>query len=133
MKPNKNASLFFNHFKYIGVFKKPYEIELSHDNHSIFNEILQKNQPLSLEEWQKLRLNILSSERSISPINIDATIIGYCVPNGHLDLAQSYFHFLKQSNIQPNLATLGKYLKLFYNISRTRPLTEMEKAEIENL
>lgn len=84
---------------------------LSSDNRQLINE----NRPLSDVEWQTLRNDLFGSDRSITEVNIDATILGHCLPDGLLETGKSYVRFLRVAGRQPNLATLGRLLRLYHN------------------
>lgn len=82
---------------------------------NILSNFLQKNRSLTIDEWTEIRSNLLKTTRSgITDYNIDAIILGQCMPNGQINVAKSYMSFLRSTNRNANLATIGRYLKLFY-------------------
>ncbi|KAJ8929374.1 hypothetical protein NQ314_017955 [Rhamnusium bicolor] len=86
-------------------------------NNDLILNTMENSQISSINDWINVRKAILEHEYNrgqYSKHNIDAMILGYCVNNKKYDLGSSYLDFLSQENIRPNLATLGRYLKLLY-------------------
>nr|CAH7762887.1 unnamed protein product [Callosobruchus chinensis] len=74
----------------------------------------------SLNDWKTVRNSILEhtyNSGKYTTNNIDAIILNYCANKKDCNLGTSYLNFLKRENIKPNLATIGKYLKLLYTIN----------------
>ncbi|XP_055854477.1 mitochondrial ribonuclease P catalytic subunit [Episyrphus balteatus] len=81
-------------------------------------------------EWKKLREQLLANSRNIHLQNVDAIILGQCNSTEDLPIAKSYIEFLESQSIQPNNATLGKLLKIYYLSGKTSKLTEKDEMEI---
>lgn len=69
-------------------------------------------------DWQKIRKQVLEIGKPFTPVNMDYVIMSYCNVNNDLSLGKSYLNFLQSNNIDPNLATLGQYLKLYYGVNK---------------
>ena len=50
--------------------------------------------------------------------------------NFRTDLAKQYLQFLTQNNMKPNLATMGKYLRLLYNNNIEHKISTQDEEEI---
>lgn len=86
---------------------------------SIGSTLFNENRALSAAEWQTLRTDLLRTDRAVNEVNIDAMIMGCCLPDGLLDVGKSYVGFLRDCGREPNLATLGRLLRLYHS-ARTR-------------
>ncbi|VEN35039.1 unnamed protein product [Callosobruchus maculatus] len=87
----------------------------------------------SLNDWKNVRNSILEhsyNSGKYTKNNIDALIINYCANKKDCDLGTSYLNFLKKENIEPNLATIGKYLKLLYTINADMVFKEGKKLPV---
>lgn len=95
----------------------------------IFNYLNNRN--LGPEtNWKDVREDILKESRNITPINIDAMMLNYYTTKKMYDVAFKYLNYLKEDNIKLNLATIGKYFKLFYELYREGKLTQEQKEVI---
>lgn len=112
----------------VGAFKRSKLIGVSNEYEDLINTRLAENRPLSSAEWLELRTGLIATNRPISEINVDATILGRCVPDAQLEVGKSYFNFLHENGIKPNLATTGKLLRLYY--ASQNNLTEADKDSI---
>lgn len=102
--------------------------------HELIKETLTENRPLAKDEWDELRSNVLNSQNRITNVNIDAILLGYCIPSGKLDIGKSYIEYLKQSEVEPNAATIGSFLKLYYSASKNNiKITDDDRKDIIDL
>lgn len=95
-------------------YKRTPNLNLQPPQKSCLQTWLQENRPLTSAEWHKIRTDILTNERQITEINIDATILGQCIPDGQLMVAKSYVHYLREIGVEPNVASLGRLLRLYH-------------------
>lgn len=92
---------------------------------------LTENRALSADEWRALRSDLLASDdRSITAVNIDATILGGCLPDGRLEAGKSYVQFLRESGDEPNLASLGRLLRLYHMADVQGRLSDVDREDI---
>ncbi|XP_018562379.1 mitochondrial ribonuclease P catalytic subunit [Anoplophora glabripennis] len=86
-------------------------------NRDVILQAFESVQINSVKDWTNVRKAILEHELNrgqYSNNTIDAMILGHCVKTRQFDLGASYITFLNQEKIKPNLATVGKYLRLIY-------------------
>lgn len=86
-------------------------------NRDVIPLTLKNSQINTVKDWTNVRKAILEHDLNrgqYSNHNIDAMILGHCVKTKQFDLGASYITFLNQEKIKPNLATIGKYLRLIY-------------------
>lgn len=69
-------------------------------------------------DWQKIRKQVLEIGKPFTPVNMDYVIMSYCCLKNDLSLGKSYINFLQKNDINPNLATLGQYLRLYYAVNK---------------
>lgn len=91
---------------------------------------LSENRALSDDEWRGLRTELLSGDGSINSVNIDATILGRCLPDGLLEAGKSYVRFLRASGLEPNLASVGRLLRLYHMGATQGALTDGDREDI---
>lgn len=92
---------------------------------------LAENRALSADEWRILRSDLLASDdRSITAVNIDATILGGCLPDGRLEVGKSYVRFLRESGDEPNLASMGRLLRLYHMAEGQGRLSVADRGDI---
>lgn len=112
-------------------FKRPVKLNLQQNHILLLRDKLEENRELTFNEWSELRHEILSSDRQINKVNIDASILGQCLPNGQLQVAKSYIRYLKtELGQQPNIATIGRLLRLYYLAYANGKLVNNEHQEI---
>ncbi|CAH1971845.1 unnamed protein product [Acanthoscelides obtectus] len=86
----------------------------------VIGTVMDNTKVHSLNDWKIVRNTILEHEFNRGQYtnnNIDSKILGYCALKKDCDRGTSYLNFLKSEDIKPNLATIGKYLKLLYAIN----------------
>lgn len=96
----------------------------------LVNTVIESSRINVLNDWKYVRSKILEHEFNrgqYTQHNIDAIILGYCACIKNCDLGTSYLNFLNKENIKPNLATLGKYLKLLYSINENTRFVQGKK------
>lgn len=135
------AKLLPNHFisnkaqKYLSTtaikaFQKP---ERKSASPTISQEVFTflNNTNLDLKtDWREIRQNLLSNSRNVTDKNIDALTLNYCLINKMYNVAFNYIDFLKDENIQINLATLGKYFKICHDLYYENKLTKEQSENI---
>lgn len=98
-------------------------------------EILSSILPDSSEapHWQSIRKQMLEIGRPFTPVNMDYIIMSYCGLKNDLQLGKNYINFLQNNYIEPNLATIGQYLKLHYTANRFNTSNLNDDDEILSL
>lgn len=101
---------------------------------------IDENRALSAAEWTELRNDLMlssasssSSASALNEVNIDASILGQCLPDGRLTVGKSYVRFLRDSGREPNLATLGRLLRLYHMSATKNQLTADDRDDIVNM
>lgn len=98
---------------------------------SEFKQKVYQNQiHLCPTEWHKLREQLITNSKNIHINNVDAIILGQCNNTEDLPIAKHYISFLEQQSIQPNHATLGKLLKIYYTSGKANKLSEEDEKDI---
>ncbi|CAH1163414.1 unnamed protein product [Phaedon cochleariae] len=99
--------------------------------HSLIENAVDRSKIInSRREWGNVRQTILNHEQNrkhYTMDNIDALILGFCTTRKEYELGFSYLQFLKDENIKPNLATIGKYFKLLYHCNEKYYFIEKKK------
>ncbi|XP_060533331.1 mitochondrial ribonuclease P catalytic subunit isoform X2 [Cylas formicarius] len=75
------------------------------------------------QNWQKIRKEILEHQDNngkYTEMNIDSNVITCCTSLSEYSLGENYFKYLSTENRQPNLATLGNFMKLLYFKNRSK-------------
>lgn len=80
--------------------------------------------------WKEIREDLLNQSKNITSVNIDAMTLHYCISHKYFNAAFDYINHLKEENIKLNLATLGKYFRLFYELHCEGNLTQEQKQFI---
>lgn len=86
-------------------------------NRDVILSTIENSQINSVNDWTNVRKAILEHELNRGQYtnhNIDAVIVRHCLKTKQYDLGTSYINFLSQQKVKPNLATIGKFLKLIY-------------------
>lgn len=68
----------------------------------------------SATDWRTVRNEALEASEHITEKNVDLLTMDYCLENSNYSLGKSYLEFLRENELKPNLATTGKFLRLFY-------------------
>ena len=94
------------------------QLSVPHADHllDMKKELFEQRTELSDSEWQELQNNLISKYKHISNSNVDAIILGLCGSIEQLPLAKNYVHYLRKCGFEPNLATIGRLLRI-YNTS----------------
>lgn len=82
------------------------------------------------KDWNVIRDQILNASEHVSRNNVDMLTMDYFLKARNYSLGKSYFDFLRQSSFKPNLATTGKYLRLFYFAKKDERISNDEETEI---
>lgn len=110
------------------VHRRPKVVPVSTNHDSILKGRLTENRPLLTQEWSEIRSELIATDAFINEVNVDATILGRCLPAAQLEVGKSYLHFLRDIGIEPNLATVGKLLRLYH--ASEKVLTDEDQADI---
>lgn len=78
-------------------------------------------------EWDKVRHELITSERYITPSNVDSIFIGLCSKERRLDIAKSYVDYMKSQSLPINNVIVSKLLRLYY---MRRPLSTDDEAVV---
>lgn len=94
------------------------QLSVPHADHllDMKKELFEQRTELSDSEWQELQNNLISKYKHITNSNVDAIILGLCGSIEQLPLAKNYVHYLHKCGFEPNLATIGRLLRI-YNTS----------------
>lgn len=87
----------------------------------------------TVSDWHTVRNEIIQTNDHITENNVDFLMIDYCLSTHDFSLGKSYFEFLKQNNLKPNLATVGKYLRLIYYAKKDSGISSDEEEEIQSM
>ena len=121
----KIRQIFIRSFS--SVYKPPNKIRLK-------NEALQSvlTHDIKTIDWENVRKELISSERSVSLNNVDGIIITLCSKECRLDIAKSYVNFMRTKSVNINDASIGKLLRLFYlnHVFEKQPISAEDEAEI---
>lgn len=119
----------------VSNFKRSQELYMDANEGSVLSDHLKEDQPLSKTQWTSIRANLLAATRAgITDYNIDAIIVGKCLPNSQVNVAKSYMEYLRSTGRCANLATIGRYLKLlYYAANHNYTITATDKQEIIDL
>lgn len=101
-----------------------------HPRAMIISKSLEDFNIKSTDDWGRFRQNILNTNHGINVNNIDALTLAVCTTEEKYDLALLYLEYLKEANVDLNLATMGKYLKLLYLIYKDKELDEKTEKKI---
>lgn len=98
----------------------------------LMNSVL--SNPAEKVEWQSIRAEMRSSKR-VNESNLDGIILGMCNQQRRLDVAKSYFEYLKSQSIQINDVSISQLLRMFYNHYEQdkREVSAKDEAEIIRL
>ncbi|KAL1501588.1 hypothetical protein ABEB36_006885 [Hypothenemus hampei] len=97
--------------------------------------VLQEMKIQKCEDWNKVKQLIFDQNRrgKISETGIDGLIMNSILKLNRVDLAKDYLNYLEASHTKPNLATVGKYLKLLYQNHSLEKLSKSDENEIIKL
>lgn len=87
----------------------------------------------TIPKWDKLKVDALKEGYSITNVNIDAKIISMCIAHKNLEAAKSFMQHLYEKNQIPNIATLGKFLRLFYVCHEEKGLGKKDEKNVLNM
>lgn len=99
----------------------------------VLPSIISDRKIATVEDWKAIRDELFKSGKPITSVNIDTLILNFCIREANYTLAYSYFDFLKKEQLKPNLATIGKYFKIFYLTNYNKVVDENEELNIINL
>lgn len=99
----------------------------------VFSEFIAENSIKAKSDWKRIREELMKNSRQITPLNIDSMAINYCLTKKLYKEAVSYMDFINEENIKPNLATIGKYFRLFYYLYLENLLTKQQEDMILSL
>lgn len=127
------STIYSTQVRLVGSFKRATKLSLQTNHVGLLRAKLEENRPLTVTEWREVRTEILATDRQFNEVNIDATILGHCLPLGQLAVAKSYIAFLKEIDVEPNVATLGRLLRL-YSISASKgAIDNQDRQDIINM
>ncbi|XP_004525120.1 mitochondrial ribonuclease P protein 3 [Ceratitis capitata] len=121
------------------AFKRP-QLSVPHTDHlqTLKTDLFQQRSELSPSEWKELRTSLISKYKHVSESNVDAMILGLCGCVEQLPLAKNYVHYLRGCGLEPNLASIGRLLRIynaFYHASggNDSALSTEEQQDILNV
>lgn len=84
-------------------------------------------------EINQIKQQVIDAGHQINANNFPAVFINCCLPEKKLNIAKSYYEYLK-SNSTPNNATIAKLLRLYYtSYADCDKLSETVESEIYDL
>ncbi|XP_055692147.1 mitochondrial ribonuclease P catalytic subunit [Lutzomyia longipalpis] len=83
-------------------------------------------------QWRMLRAQMVTSTRRLTPANVDATILGFCISTKKLQAAKCFVKFLEEDPEIPgaNCATLTRLMRVYHAVACERALSAEEEDEI---
>ncbi|XP_036339554.1 mitochondrial ribonuclease P catalytic subunit isoform X1 [Rhagoletis pomonella] len=98
------------------------QLSVPHSDHlqSFKTELFQQRSELKACEWEDLRNNLISKYKHININNVDAIILGLCGGADQLSLAKNYVRYLRGCGLEPNMATIGRLLRIYNAAYHTR-------------
>lgn len=117
------------------IYRRKQHLVIADDHFDRIRAKIDENRALSATEWTELRNELMatsasSSTSAINEVNIDANILGQCLPDGRLTAGKSYVRFLRDTGREPNLATLGRLLRLYHMGATKNELSSDDREEI---
>ncbi|GLG94500.1 uncharacterized protein GBIM_01707 [Gryllus bimaculatus] len=85
------------------------------EHESILRDVIARGEPLSKDEWNKVKQEVFNLNSFVNAENIDAIIMGLCIGEKQFAVGSSLLDSLRESGISPNTATLARFLKLCYD------------------
>jgi mitochondrial ribonuclease P protein 3 len=82
--------------------------------------------------WENVRKDLLNG-RNVNEKNIDGIIVGFCSRVKRLDLAKSYFDFIKSQNYLPSDGASAKYLRSIWSHKQANKSFQINHDEINNI
>lgn len=82
------------------------------------------------EEFCAIRKELLNTNSNVNEKNVDLLTLSYFEKQKLFSLAEDYYHYLKEKNLEVNLAVLGKYLKLLYLMRENKTEGKCGEEEI---
>ncbi|KAM3962019.1 mitochondrial ribonuclease P catalytic subunit [Aphomia sociella] len=80
--------------------------------------------------WSVVKENALSIRGSLNPKNIDAVLLKVMVNGNKLDAALSFADYLRSSETELSLGSINSLLMLYYEIGKTKKLSDDQKTFI---
>ncbi|XP_046384098.1 mitochondrial ribonuclease P catalytic subunit [Ischnura elegans] len=99
-------------------------------------EVIKSSNDLTEEGMKEFRDKVVSVGNVVTSSNIDAVTIGMCASLRNMDFADAYLNFLKQRDVEVNVATMGRYMKLCYicgEVSDESKVIDMYRCLTEKL
>lgn len=93
-------------------------------------EVMRDKKFENSKDWKAVRDEVLKTSVHITENNVDVFTMDYFLNSSDYSLGKSYFDFLKENNLKPNLATVGKYLRLFYSAKKDSSISSNEEDYI---
>lgn len=99
----------------------------------ILSKVIKNFNPQTVPRWDSLKLDTLDKGRAITNINFDAKIMGLCITHKNLDAAKSFVSYIYDKNEKPNVATLGKFMRLYHVCKSEERVSSKEEKVILNM
>lgn len=81
-------------------------------------------------DWSAIRDKMLTINNHITQTNVDLLTMNHCLKINDYWLGKSYLEFLQKNGYNTNLATIGKFLRLFYYSNLNSDVSESEEDSI---
>ncbi|XP_056636669.1 mitochondrial ribonuclease P catalytic subunit [Diorhabda sublineata] len=91
-----------------------------------------ENKIITQRDWKLVRQDIIDNvdnRGQYTKNNVDSLILGYCIKENKFDLGSHYINFVKEENISPTLAFIGKHLKFLYEVNKEKRFINGEGCE----
>ncbi|KAK0158199.1 hypothetical protein PV328_009233 [Microctonus aethiopoides] len=116
--------------------ERPYPLKstkpcyIKHQENLMLNHLLQTNQIIDNDKWVEIRKELRNSEFAFTEHNVDSAIMDLCCDFSNKLAAKNYVEFLRNTNHELNIATIGRYFKILFT-SETPLSAEETKAVFE--
>lgn len=80
----------------------------------IISNTLNSQEIKQVQDWKTVREQMVKADGPLTESNVDLLTMEHCFNTSNYSLGKSYYTFLLKNGLKPNLATIGKYLRLFY-------------------
>lgn len=96
----------------------------------IIGQIISNKTIQSPADWSTVRNEMLNSSEYVSEKNIDLLTLNHCLKVCDYSLGKKYLEFLQQNDLEANLATTGRFLRLFYYAKLNNKISDKDEEDI---
>lgn len=100
---------------------------------SDITQLLKEKPVASATDWKNIRNEVLKKSDYVTEKNVDLLTMECCLSICDYSLGKSYLDFMQQIGIPPNLAVIGKFLRLFYYSKLNSEISKEEEDTVLNM